>query len=348
MKTEYQSGGGKFDYPGGTVDPGETAHIRFPVSETYLGSSVNVPVSIINGEQSGPSMFITAAIHGDELNGIEVVRSVAREWNHEDINGTLVCIPVLNPLGFMAQQRYLPVHKRDLNRSFPGRKQSTGSKRIAHKLWMTFISKCDFGVDLHTSTRGRTNMFHVRADMNNKKTERLARALGSNVLIDTEGSEGMLRYEATTHGIPTVAIEMGEAHRFERNHIDTALEGLRSVFAEYGIHPEDTVNWPGWTTTVSGWGEKTWLRADSGGLVEMHHSAGDMVTEGSQIYTITSPFNDEKETEHAPYTGLVVGSLQNPVVYPGNPICHFAKLDETSIRIIESSSNGVSNRAAYE
>ncbi|MFC6873404.1 succinylglutamate desuccinylase/aspartoacylase family protein [Halobellus marinus] len=324
-----------FTFDGGRVEPGETAEFRFAVSETYLGDPVRIPVTVINGSRAGPTVFLSAAIHGDELNGIEVVREIAQEWEHDEVCGTIVCLPVLNVQGFTTQQRYLPIYERDLNRAFPGKADSTSSNRIAHRIYRNFIEPCDLGLDFHTSTRGRTNMFHVRADMDNEETARLARAFGTNLIITGEGSSGMLRREATEDGIPTITLEMGEAHRFERGLIDHALEGVRSVFAEYGIYQQETVRWPGWRTIVEGWSEKTWLRADAGGIVEMLYERGDLVHEGETICRITNPFKTDETVVEAPFTGLLVGVLENPVVYPGNPLCHFIKVDEPQERIIE-------------
>jgi predicted deacylase len=325
-----------FTYDGGQVDPGETAELRYAVSETYLGDPVRIPVTVINGPQAGPTVFLSAAIHGDELNGIEVVREVAQEWDHTDVNGTIVCLPVLNVQGFVAQERYLPIYERDLNRAFPGNQNGTSSKRIAYTIYHNFIEPCDFGLDFHTSTRGRTNMFHVRADMNNEAVARLARAFGTSLIIAGDGSAGMLRREATEDDIPTITLEMGEAHRFERELIDYALGGVRSVFAEYGLYPQETVRWPGWRTVVEGWSEKTWLRADAGGIVEMYYDRGELVQEGDTICQITNPFKSDQTVIEPPFTGLVVGILENPVVYPGNPLCHFVKVGDMQEQIIEA------------
>jgi predicted deacylase len=334
-----------FEYEGGRVEPGATEHVRFPVSETYLGDEITVPVTIVNGEHEGPSVFLTAAVHGDELNGVEVVREVAQEWTHGELNGTLVCLPVVNTLGFITQQRYLPVQDRDLNRAFPGKEGSTSAKRIAHRVYQNFLSVCDFGLDFHTSTRGRTNMFHVRANMDDEDVARLARSFGSNMIIDTEGSEGMLRRELSENGVPTITIEMGKAHRFERDLIDHALGGVESVFAEYGIYPQRDVRWPGWRTTISGWDDKTWLRANDGGIVEMHEDRGALVEEEDPICTITNPFKTQKTVVEAPFTGVVVGVLENPVVYPGNPLCHLASVEPDVQHAIEMYRNDTSATA---
>ncbi len=324
-----------FTYQGGRVDPGETQNLRYTVTETYLGDPVRLPVTIVNGGDGGPTVCLSAAAHGDELNGVEVVRAVAQDWDHTDLRGTLVCLPVLNVPGFIAQQRYLPVHDRDLNRSFPGKADSTGARRMAHSIFHNFIEPCDLALDFHTSTRGRTNMLHVRADMTESSVSRLAGAFASKVVIDKQGPSGSLRREATAAGTPAVAIEMGEAHRFQRSLIDEALRGVESVLAEFGLRETATVRWPGWRTVVSEADERTWLRADTGGLVDARAGCGQLVYEGDQLATITNPFKNSATTVEAPFTGLVVGLLENPLVYPGNPLCHLVELDERTRRAVE-------------
>jgi predicted deacylase len=330
---------GAFTYNGGRVPPGERADIRYSISETYLGDPVRIPVSIINGEHEGPTVFLTAASHGDELNGIEVVREVAHEWSHSNLHGTLVCLPVLNVPGFTTQQRYLPVYDRDLNRSFPGDSDSTSAKRMADEIFRNFVEPCDVGLDFHTSTRGRTNMLHVRADMAEADVPRLARAFGSNVIIDSEGSSGTLRREATEAGVETITVEMGEAHRFQRRLIDRALDGVASVLAEYGVYPTDPVHLPGWRTIVTS-DQKTWIRADDGGLVDMHYDRGELVHDGDAICSISNPFKTEVVDVTAPFTGLLVGKLENPVVFPGNPLVHFVDLDDRTLRAFERERTG--------
>jgi len=324
-----------FEYDGGRVDPGTRRNLRYPISETYLGDPVRIPVTIVNGEAAGPTVFLSAASHGDELNGIEVVREVAYEWDLSDLSGTLVCLPVLNVPGFLAQERYLPIYDRDLNRSFPGQEGSTSAKRMAARIFDNFVRPCDFGVDFHTSTRGRTNMLHVRANMSDDAVARLAQSFGSHVIIDSGGGDGLLRTEATRTGVPTVTVEMGEAHRFQRDLIDDALAGVESVFAEYGLRETSVVRWPGWRTVIHDSDERTWIRADVGGIVDMHFEAGSLVQAGDRICTLTDPFKSDSVAVEAPFTGLLVGVLENPVVYPGNPLCHLVELDDRVRRVVE-------------
>jgi len=324
-----------FTYHGGSVAPGTVQNLRYTVTETYLGDPVRMPVSIVNGAEPGPTAFLSAAAHGDELNGVEVVREVAHEWDHDDLAGTLVCLPVLNVPGFIAQQRYLPIYDRDLNRSFPGDATSTSAKRMAESIFRNFVAPCDFGIDFHTSTRGRTNMLHVRADMTDQAVARVAMAFASHVVIDGDGPSGSLRREASEADVPTISVEMGEAHRFQRPFIDDALAGVRSVLAEFGMLPTECVHWPGWRTVVASADEKTWLRADAGGIVDVRADRGDVVHEGDTIATIADPFKDRTTTVTAPFTGLMLGVLENPVVYPGNPLCHLVHVGERTLRAIE-------------
>jgi predicted deacylase len=324
-----------FTYRGGRVDPGESQNLRYTVTETYLGDPVRMPVTIVNGAKPGPTAFLSAAAHGDELNGVEVVREVAHEWDLADLAGTLVCLPVLNVPGFIAQQRYLPIYDRDLNRSFPGDHDSTSAKRLAAAIYDNFVSPCDFGLDFHTSTRGRSNMLHVRAEMADEGTARLANAFASHVIVAGDGPSGSLRREATAAGIPTITVEMGEAHRFQRDFIDRALDGVRSVFAEFGLLSSASVAWPGWRTVVADSGEKTWLRADVGGLVDFRAERGDLVHEGDAIAVIADPFKNRTTTVSAPFTGLLLGLLENPVVYPGNPLCHLVHVDQRTREAIQ-------------
>lgn len=329
-------GANAFAFADESVAPGERVDARFSVSETYLGDPVRLPVTIINGEEPGPTLCLTAATHGDELNGVEVVRTVAQEWDYANLHGTIVCLPVLNVPGFLAQQRYLPILDRDLNRSFPGDPGGTSAKRIADQIFRNFIEPADYLLDFHTSTRGRNNMLHVRAQVADAAVDRLARAFASNVVIESQGPEGALRREATDIGVPAITVEMGQAHRFQRGMIDSALRSVDSVLAELDMIKSSVVKWPGWRTIIDDDREKTWIRADAGGIVDMHYDGGGLVREGDVICTISNPFMADREHVEAPFSGLIVGVLENPVVYPGNPLCHLVELDRETRRVIEA------------
>ena len=323
------------------VQPGEKRHLRYEISETYLGDPVEVPVTIINGKGAGPTAFLTAGIHGDELNGVKVLQEVADAYDPGELHGTLVCLHVVNVPGYLAQQRDIPIYDQDLNRSFPGKERSNTAERMAYQVYHRFISQCDFGLDFHTSTRNRTTMYHARADMSNPDVERLAQAFGANVILSGEGDDTSLRSVATTDGIPTSTIEMGKAHRFQRPLIDKAISGVESVLAEYDILPDAEVDQPHWQKILGGDQEKRWLRANTGGLVDMQWGPTPLVHEGETICTISDHFSSEEHVIEAPFTGILVGVLENPVALPGHPLCHLARIDsETHEEIEREIANG--------
>ncbi|MDY6817340.1 MAG: succinylglutamate desuccinylase/aspartoacylase family protein [Halobacteriales archaeon] len=318
------------------IGPGEKRQFRYEVSETYLGDAVEIPVTVIHGEQPGPQIFMTAAIHGDELNGVKVLQEVADRYRPAGIHGTIVLLHVVNVPGYQAQQRYLPIYDQDLNRSFPGKERSNTAERIARQVYDQFIEPCDLGLDFHTSTRNRTTMYHARADIDDPAVERLARAFGTNVLLSGEGDEHSLRGVASRNGIPTITIEMGKAHRFQPGLIDKALDGVESVLAEYDIDPDGTTIEPAWRKVMGPSEEKRWIRAETGGLVEMTWGPNPLVHEGETICTISDHFKDKRRVIEAPFTGLIVGVLENPVALPGHPICHLVRISSETHEEIEA------------
>ena len=319
------------------VPAGDKRHFRYEVSETYLGDPVEIPVTIINGIHDGPRVFFTAALHGDELNGVKVAQEIAHRYEPSDIHGTLVVIHVANIPGYLAQERYIPIYDQDLNRSFPGREGSNTAGRIAHHIYRPFIAQCDLGIDFHTSTRNRTTMFHVRADMARPEVESLASAFGANLILDGPGEGSSLRAVATNDGIPTITVEMGKAHRFEPPLIERALDGVESVLAAEEVLPDTAVDWAGWNKVIpADIGEKTWIRSAEGGLVEMNWGPSPVVEADEAICTISNHFKTEERTIRAPYTGIIVGFLENPVALPGHPLCHLVRIDEETREEIDN------------
>ena len=316
------------------VEAGEQRQIRYEVGETYLGDPVEVPITIINGDSAGPTVGLVAALHGDELNGVKVLQEIADRYDPADLNGTIVCIHVANVPGYLAQQRYIPIYDLDLNRSFPGKQRSNTAERMANRLYTQFLKQCDLILDFHTSTRNRTTMYHVRADMSNPDVRRLARSFGANVILSGEADAGSLRTVAARDGISTITVEMGRAHRFQMPLIERAIDGVESVLAEFDVVP-GPVLWPGWTKVIDADSEKTWLRSDTGGLVEMKYGDVPLVHKGDTICTVSDHFRTEEHVVTAPFTGLVVGVLQNPVAAPGHPLCHLVGVDESTRTEIE-------------
>ncbi|WP_418279908.1 succinylglutamate desuccinylase/aspartoacylase family protein [Halorubrum sp. DTA98] len=316
------------------VAPGETRHLRYEVSETYLGDPVKIPVTVVNGEGSGPTVCMTAAIHGDELNGVKVLQEVADRYDPAEIHGTLVLIHVANVPGYLAQQRDIPIYDQDLNRSFPGKPKSNTAERMANVIYERFVAPSDYGLDFHTSTRNRTTMYHVRADMTNPEVNRISRAFGANLILSGEADPGSLRAVATTSGTPTITIEMGKAHRFQQPLIDRALAGTESVLAELDVLPGEAVDWPGWRRIIDSANDKTWLRSDEGGLVDLLYDH-PLVYHGDPVCRVSDHFSTEETIVRAPFTGLLVGVLQNPVAAPGHPVAHLVSVGGETLAEIE-------------
>ena len=325
-----------FAYGKERVEPGKKRHLRHEVGETYLGDPVAVPVTIINGVRPGPRIFLTAAVHGDELNGVKVLQEIAATYDPAELNGTLVCVHVVNVPGYKAQQRYVPIYDLDLNRSFPGLENGNTASRMAKAIYEQFLKPCDLGLDFHTSTRNRTTMYHARADLEDSMVGRLARAFGTKVVLDGEGAAGSIRTTATNDGVPTITVEMGRAQQFQPILIERAVNGVKNVLAEFDLLSDHESTAPSWHVSTDADTAKRWLRADDGGLVEMQWGPYPLVHEGDPICTITDHFGTDVQTVRAPFTGLIVGFRENPVALPGHPLCHIVEIDRETHDVIES------------
>ncbi len=306
------------------VLPGETRHMRLAVSESYVSTQIEIPLSIINGIAEGPIVFVCAASHGDECNGTGIARELVYGVDHSNLRGVLVVAPVLNLPGFLRNERDLP-DGRDLNRNFPGKPDGNSAQRIADAIFTKMVEKCDYGIDLHTATRGRSNILQVRGDMTNTEVRRIARAFGSEIVIDEPGLAGTLRRAATEAGIPTVTAEIGESQRFEKELVKSGLSGVLNVLYELGMLKGKQVC-PIFQVIIK---KTEWVRANKGGILEMMAEPRGLVSEGEELCTITNPFGKEVGTVRAPFTGMVVGITNYPMVSPGSPICHLVKLDRT-------------------
>jgi hypothetical protein len=311
------------------VDPGESRHIQYEVGETYLGRPVELPVTIVNGEHAGPRLCLSAAIHGDEVNGVRVLQEVADRYDPGNLHGTIVCLHVVNVPGYIAQRRYLPIYDQDLNRSFPGTTRGSTASRMARIIWDRFVSKCDVGLDFHTSTRNRMTVFHGRADMEDEAIQRLVEAAGIPLVLSGAGSSGMLRRVGTEKGTPIVTVEMGEANRFQPLLIELGVQAVENVLAGYGMHPEATPRRPAFQKVLTSEDQKQWIRADHGGLVEMKWGPLPVVDEGETICVISDHFRREEHVVEAPFDGFLAGILANPRVLPGHPLVHLVEIDET-------------------
>lgn len=284
------------------------------------GLAVPAPVLIISGEKPGPQLCLTGAVHGDELNGVEIIRRVLFGLDPEDVNGSVVGIPIVNLHGFRRNSRYL-ADRRDLNRFFPGDPRGSSASRIAHSLFTEVIRHCDYLVDIHTGSFHRTNLAHIRADLRLPAVLKLAQTLGEIPVLNHEGAVGSLRRAATDAGIAAVTLEVGEPLRLQPEQVRVGVRGMQSLLAGLGmrVRPQNGgVEQPIYY-------ESTWLRADSGGILLSKVELGDEITAGQVLGTVTDPITNRRSSIESPYDGRILGMAINQVVMPGFAAFHLGK-----------------------
>ena len=301
-----------FSMLGSSVAPGETRRLSWVASESFAGISVPTPVLVAHGTQPGPVLCLTAAVHGDELNGIEMVRRVLYGLDAENLAGTVVGVPIVNLFGFRRASRYLP-DRRDLNRYFPGDPHGSSASRIAHAFFTQVVEHCDYLVDLHTGSFHRTNLPQLRADLDNPDVLELTQGFGATAVLHNDGQVGTLRRAASDAGVPAVTLEAGEPTRFQPEEVAHGVKGIRTLLNKLGM-----------VKRVSFWGEpqpiyyeSDWIRADTGGILFGRVSLGEDVEKGQLLGTVTDPITNKRSEIRAPEAGRVLGMALNQVVIPG-------------------------------
>ncbi len=300
-----------------TVAPGTSQRLSWSATELFEGVPVSTPVLVVNGRYAGPTLCMTAAVHGDELNGIEMVRRVMHDLNPSQLRGAVIGVPIVNVQGFRRGSRYLP-DRRDLNRYFPGNAGGSAAARIANSFFTRVVMHCDALVDLHTGSFERANLPQIRADLRDPDVVTLTQGFGSTVILHSTPTVGTLRYAATMAGVPTVTLEAGGPLKLELNEV------------KHGVKSIDTLlNTLGMTRKVSQWGRpeavyyrSSWVRADSGGILLADVSLGATVRKGDLLGTITDPMSNARTEVRSPFAGRVIGMARNQVVMPGFAAFH--------------------------
>jgi len=305
------------------VEPGERRRLFLQASESFAGDSVDIPVLAIRGERAGPVVCVIAGIHGDELNGIEIVRQIFEHASPKQVSGMLLGVPVANLHGFRRSSRYLP-DRRDLNRYFPGHPAGSSASRIASALFDGVVRHCDALVDLHTGSFYRTNLPHLRADLMNPRVLELAEAFGVGVVVHSEGLIGTLRRASTDAGIPAIAYEAGEPQRFQAREIDRGVEGMRSMLRRMGVL-EGTPRAPNQQRLYY---QSRWVRVNDGGIFITHRQLGERIGSGDLLGTVTDPVSNERTRLIAPVSGRILGMAVSQVVIPGFAAFHIGVATE--------------------
>ncbi|AKU89969.1 succinylglutamate desuccinylase/aspartoacylase family protein [Vulgatibacter incomptus] len=302
---------------GKEVAPGEVRELSLRISESFSGSGVEIPVVAIRGEKRGPTLCLTAGIHGDELNGVEIVREMVDQTRARGLAGTIIAVPIANLHGFQGSSRYLP-DRRDLNRFFPGKARGNTASRIAFEIFQNVIRHCDKLIDLHTGSFHRSNLPQIRADLKDPGNLALAKAFGATVIVHNSGGKGTLRRAAQDAGIPAIIYEAGEPMRFQAQEIKRGVFGVRNVLVNLGMIKGSRVNLGEQRIFY----ETRWVRAERGGILVNEVRLGDEVREGDILGTITDPIRKGKSVVVSPYRGRVIGMVLAPVMIPGYAAFH--------------------------
>lgn len=302
-----------------TVDPGRIARFELPFARLPTGTQASLPVAVVNGRYAGPHVWISAAVHGDEINGIEIIRRVLRMLDPKRIHGAVIAVPIVNVLGFLNETRYLP-DRRDLNRSFPGSTRGSVANRLAGLFTREVVEQCSIGVDLHTATNHRINVPQIRADLDDPATSELAAAFGAPYAIHARLRDGSLRQVATDRGIKVLLYEAGQAHRFDDDAIDTGVSGVVRVLNHLTVTKID-VPAPGPVQHVRA---TRWIRARRGGIATLAVTLGDRVEVGDSIGTISDSFGHRPSAIKSQLSGWVIARSLNPLIAPGDALVHVA------------------------
>ncbi len=308
-----------FDIAGVRVAAGTRQQIDLPIARLATGGQVSLPLMVLHGAEDGPTVWLNAAIHGDEICGIEVIRRVLEKLDAETLRGTLIVVPVVNVHGFVNGDRYLP-DRRDLNRSFPGGTKGSLARRIAHLFLTEVVARCTVGIDLHTGSDGRTNLPQIRADLNDPETERLARAFGAPVMVNAKPRDSSLRGSATDAGAKVLVFEGGEAWRFDDHAAEVGHTGVLRVLNLLGLI--DPVVPP--KTTPFRSDSSRWARAGKSGLVKLECRLGEAVKKGQVLGRIHDSFGRTLSQCRSPSSGLVIGLRLEPLVNRGDALFHVA------------------------
>lgn len=310
---------------GQKIAPGTSATVSLPAPDLYTQTKIDIPIHIFHGKNAGPKLFVTSAIHGDELNSIEIIRRLhAQKWI-KNIKGTLITIPVVNIYGFLIQSRYLP-DRRDLNRSFPGSKAGSLAARLANLITEEIISKCQYGIDLHTGALGRTNLPQLRVSLDTPGTKQLAKAFEAPVIIDAKIREGSLRKAASELGVPMLVYEAGEALRFNELCIRMGVRGIAKVMNYLKMVSVPSLNKKSQYKSVITQTAR-WVRAAVSGFLEpvKDISKSFMVKKGETLAYIHDPFLiNASQRVIAPFDGILIGITNLPIVNEGDAIYNIA------------------------
>jgi len=316
----------EYEFQGVWIKAGTRAVINVPLPGLYTKTRVDMPVHVLHGRHSGPTLVVSAAVHGDEINGVEIIRRLLLQPQLKRMRGTLLAVPIVNVYGFHYRSRYLP-DRRDLNRSFPGSERGSMASRLAHIFLNEVVRHAELGIDLHTAAIHRDNFPQIRADMKGEEMKRLAKSFAAPVAIHSAPPPGSLRHAAFECETPILVYEAGEALRFDEVAIRIGLRGIMNVMRELGMLTlKRKAPKPSAILRSS-----SWVRAPYSGVVRTLVKLGDMVGKGDTLGIVADPVGEKKYEMHAPFDGVIIGRANLPLTYEGEAIFHVGRTGQTSL-----------------
>lgn len=309
---------------GKTIAPGESASIDLPVALLHTRTPLSMPIQVRRGRKDGPTLFVSAAIHGDELNGVEIIRRLNQYKGLSRLRGTLITIPVVNVYGVIHHSRYLP-DRRDLNRSFPGSQRGSVASRLANLFMTEIVANSTHGIDLHTGAIHRSNLPQIRANIDDPETQRLAHAFGVPVILNSDLRDGSMRQAASEQGMPMLLYEAGEALRFDELSIRGGVKGILNVMRALDMLPAARRSRSKKAIEPIVARSTTWVRAPEGGIFRAFTSLGKRVKKGEVLGLVDSPFGENEEEVRSPINGLIIGKTVIPLVNEGDALFHIAR-----------------------
>lgn len=325
------------------IAPGERRTINLPVSVLSDHTPVSLSVHVVHGRLDGPTIFVSAGVHGDEVIGVEIVRRLLRSPSLEKLRGTLIVIPIVNTYGFLNHSRYLP-DRRDLNRTFPGSESGSLASRLAHIFMTEIVARSDLGIDLHSAAVHRTNYPQIRISPDNPITLDLANVFGAPIIMQSQLRDGSLRGAAKAHGIDVLLYEAGEGLRFDEFSVRAGVAGILRVLRYKGMVAGKGIAKA--KATPQFCPSSKWLRAPIGGLLRTFRADGDLVREGELMATVSDPFGEEEQELSAPFDGIIVGRAVMPIVNEGDAVFHLARV--TSVQSVEDKVEDLSAQLNYD
>jgi predicted deacylase len=304
------------------IQPGERRRLELPLARLFTGTWLSLPVEVINGVEPGPRLMLDAAIHGDEVNGVEIIRQILDRLDPKALRGIVVAVPVVNVFGFVQQNRYLP-DRRDLNRSFPGSASGSLAAQMAHLFTQEVVKRCDYGLDLHTGSLHRSNLPQIRGNLKDGETRAMAEAFGAPLMFHPKNIQGSLRATAPKLGMKLLVYETGEPLRIDAEGVRVGVEGSLRVMELLGMGnfsvPAAAPPFEAATTR--------WVRARRSGMFHLEVELGERVKARQRLGFITDPLEGTTRPVRSPFDGIVIGFTNNPLIHLGDALLHLARGD---------------------